>query len=326
MSTIDTVVLDKTGTVTSGAFRLVDFALASQHPKAGEQFLREVLPALAGLELLSEHLVARAVVQFARDHGVVPRDVSFVEGRKGYGIVASHDGRRIFIGNEALAASMGAEPDGRLVASAHQSQSAGHTVAWFGYERELVGLLAFGDRIKEGALEAIERLRRRGLSIKLVSGDSRATTATIAAELGITDFIGEATPDQKVSLVAELQSSGRRVAVIGDGVNDAPALAHADLGIALGTGADIAISAAPVVLVRGTLDTIDEIFRLSSRATRIVRQNLFWAFFYNIAGLALGIAGVLTPIVAAAAMFLSSASVIANSMRLSQSGSSQAGS
>jgi P-type E1-E2 ATPase len=326
MGTIDTVILDKTGTVTNGAFRLLDFVLATQHPNAAEAFLHQHLPALAGLELLSEHLLARAVVQFARDHGIVPHDVSAVEVRKGQGIVASHEGRRIFVGNERLAASMGAEPDAGLIATANQSQSAGHTVAWFGYEREVVGLLVFGDRIKEGAPEAIERLRQRGLSVRLVSGDSKATTATIAAVLGITDFVGEVTPDQKVALVAEMQRRGRKVAVIGDGVNDAPSLAQADLGIALGTGADIAMSAAPVVLVRGTLDAIDEIFRLSSRATRVVRQNLFWAFFYNVAGLTLGIAGVLTPIVAAAAMFLSSASVIANSMRLSQSRSPQAGS
>ena len=319
MSTIDTVILDKTGTVTTGAFRLVDFALAKQHPDPAEAFLHRHLPALAGIELLSEHLVARAVVQFAREHGIVSREVSSVEIRKGHGIVATFEDRRIFIGNGTLAATMSAEPDERLLAIAQKSQSAGHTVAWFGFEGELAGLLAFGDRIKEGAPDEIERLRRRGISIKLASGDSNATTATIAAELGITDFVGEATPDQKVSLVAELQRSGRRVAVIGDGVNDAPALAQADLGIALGTGADIAISAAPVVLVRGTLDTIDEIFRLSARATRVVRQNLFWAFFYNIAGLTLGIAGVLTPIVAAGAMLLSSASVIANSMRLSRS-------
>jgi len=196
---------------------------------------------------------------------------------------------------------------------------AGRTVAYFGIGARLIGLFAFGDRIKDGAAEAITHLRQRGLAIKLLSGDSNATTATIAHELGIADFVGEATPDQKVSLVTEMQRRGKKVAVIGDGVNDAPALAQADLGIALGTGADIAIGAAPIVLLRGSLETIDEVFRLSLRATRVVRQNLFWAFFYNIAGLSLGIAGVLTPIVAAGAMLLSSASVIANSMRLSRS-------
>ncbi|WP_109487401.1 heavy metal translocating P-type ATPase [Occallatibacter savannae] len=321
MSKVDIVVLDKTGTVTTGAFRLLDFVFAGQHADPAEAFLLEFLPALAGVELLSEHLVGRAVVQFAREHGVLPADVSGVEVRKGQGIVALCKGRRVFVGSSALASAMGAESDAQLAAIASRWQEAGLTVSCFGFEGELAGLLAFGDRIKEGAPHAIEMLRKRGIAVKLASGDAKATTAAIAAELGITDFVGEATPDQKVLLVSDLQRSGRKVAVIGDGVNDAPALAQADLGIALGTGADIAMSAAPIVLVRGTLGAIDETFRLSTRATRIVRQNLFWAFFYNIAGLTLGIAGVLTPIVAAAAMLLSSASVIANSMRLSQSSS-----
>jgi P-type E1-E2 ATPase len=218
---------------------------------------------------------------------------------------------------------MGAEPAAKLISVGNEWQNSGRTVAFFGYEREAAGMLSFGDRIKDGASDAIDRLRRRGLAVKLVSGDSKTTTAAIASELGIADFVGEATPEQKVSLVAELQRGGRKVAVIGDGVNDAPALARANLGIALGTGADIAICAAPVVLVRGTLEMIDETFQLSSRTARVVRQNLFWAFFYNIVGLSLGIAGMLTPIVAAAAMFLSSASVVANSMRLSRSSNSQ---
>lgn len=318
MASIDTVILDKTGTVTTGAFRLLDFALAKQRAEAAEVFLREFLPALAGIESLSEHLIARAVVQFACEHGIAPSEVSSVEVRKGQGIVANVGARRMFIGNTALAASMGAQPDEGLIAIAHQWQSAGRTVACFGFEGELLGLLAFGDRIKNGAAQAVHDLLHRGLSVKLLSGDSKATTAAIAAELGIADFAGEATPDKKLAMVASLQRSDRRVAVVGDGINDAPALAQADLGIALGTGADIAISAAPIVLVRGTLDAIDETFRLASRATRVVRQNLFWAFFYNIAGLTLGLAGALTPIVAAGAMLLSSACVVANSMRLSR--------
>jgi len=323
MGKIDTVILDKTGTVTTGAFWLVEFALVGGNPDAAGAFLHRHLPALAGMESMSEHLIARAVVQFAREHGVVPDEVSSVEIRKGSGIVANCDGRRMFVGNSALTREMGAAPDATLSSISEQWQQAGRTVAFFGYERELAGVVAFGDCIKKDASEAINRLRRRGLSVKLVSGDSKATTASIANELGIADFLGEATPEQKVSLVAELQRSGVRVAVVGDGVNDAPALAQADLGIALGTGADIAMSAAPVVLVQGALDMIDETFHLSLRATRVVRQNLFWAFFYNIGGLSLGIAGLLSPIVAAAAMFLSSASVVANSMRLSRPRTSQ---
>lgn len=323
MTNIDTMILDKTGTVTTGAFRLLDFTLAADHAHAPEAFLRDYLPALAGIELFSEHLIGRAVVQFAGENGIAPHAASSVEVDKGRGIQGTCNGRRIFIGSSALADALRAERNDKLTALAHQWQSAGRTVVYFGFGGELIGLLAFGDLIKEEAAQAVDTLRQRGVALKLVSGDSKATTAAIAAELGLTDFVGEASPEQKISLVAELQRTGRRVAVIGDGVNDAPALAQADLGIALGTGADIAVSAAPVVLVRGTLDAIDETFRLSSQTTRIVRQNLFWAFFYNITGLTLGIAGVLTPIVAAAAMLLSSASVIANSMRLSRSASPQ---
>jgi heavy metal translocating P-type ATPase len=319
MGKIDTVVLDKTGTVTQGVFRLLDVALARDCSEPADVFLREYVPALAGIELLSEHLVARAVVQFARQQGISPVEAATVEVRKGFGVLGTCYGRRMFIGNGALACAMNAEPNTKLVAVGQKWQEAGQTVAYFGYERELLGLIAFGDRIKEGAAEAIDHLRKRGILVKLVSGDSIATSAAIARELGIDDFVGEATPEQKTALVKELQDAGRKVAVVGDGVNDAPALAQADLGIALGTGADIAMSAAPIVLAGGSLEAIDETFRLSLRATRVVRQNLFWAFFYNIAGLSLGIAGMLTPIVAAGAMLLSSASVVANSMRLSRS-------
>ena len=322
MEKVDTMILDKTGTVTMGEFRLVDFALARRHSNSKEIFLREFMPALAGIELLSEHLIARAVVQFAREHGTEPLEAAAAEIRKGCGVIATCHGRRMFIGNDALARAMGAEQDPELDKAAQRWQETGNTIAYFGYEGELTGVMAFGDQIKAGTAEVIDRLRLRGLSVKLVSGDSKRTTGAIARELGIDDFQGEATPEQKVKLVEELQRSGRTVAVVGDGVNDAPALAQADLGLALGTGADIAMSAAPIVLVRGSLETLEETFRLSSRTTRVVRQNLFWAFAYNIAGLSLGIAGVLTPIVAAGAMLLSSASVVANSMRLNRSASS----
>ena len=322
MGRVDTVILDKTGTVTNGVFRVLGFSLAKQDPNPYEVFLREYLPMLAGVESMSEHLLARAVVQYALEYGITPEIATSVEIRKGGGVLATCRGRRMFIGSRVLACSMGAESNAMLDSLAQTWQRAGRTVAYFGYDRELSGLLAFGDQIKEGAAEAIDCLRDRGLSVKLVSGDSKITTESIARELRIDDYLGEATPGQKAALIEELQREGRRVAVVGDGVNDAPALAKADCGIALGTGADIAMSAAPIVLVRGSLEKIEEIFRLSSKTTRVVRQNLFWAFVYNVAGVTLGIAGLLTPIVAAAAMFLSSASVIANSLRLSASGDS----
>jgi P-type E1-E2 ATPase len=227
------------------------------------------------------------------------------------------NGRSVFMGNRRLALAM-SELDADTEQRAEQWQQAGRTVAFFGWDGELRGLLGFGDRIKPGAAEMVQRLRDRGICVKLVSGDAWPTTDVVAREIGIDDFIAEAAPAAKRSIVEELQKAGRRVAVIGDGVNDAPALAQADLGIALGTGAEIAMSAAPVVLVSGSLSKVEDAFRLARKTTRVVRQNLFWAFFYNLAGISLAIAGVLTPIFAAVAMLLSSISVVANSMRLAR--------
>jgi heavy metal translocating P-type ATPase len=317
MSKIDTVVLDKTGTITYGDFRLLEFALFSVGSN-GEAFLTDYLPLLAGVEAYSEHLLGRAVVQYARDHGVRPAAIGTVEIRKGQGIVAAEDGRTMFIGNRALAEAENCEVSADAEATIDQWQRQGRTVTLFGIGGTLRGALGFGDQLKPDARAMVERLVSRGIRVKLVSGDAWPTTDWTARQIGITDFTAEATPDGKAKIIKELQAAGHRVAILGDGVNDAPALAQADLGIALGTGADIAMSAAPVVLVSGALAKVDEAFRLAARTSRIVRQNLFWAFFYNIAGISLAIAGVLTPIYAAAAMFLSSVSVVANSMRLSQ--------
>ena len=176
----------------------------------------------------------------------------------------------------------------------------------------------FGDEIKPGAGEMVERLCGRGIRVKMVTGDSWPTAAAVARQIGVDDFTAEATPAAKVRIIQELQQSGKRVVLIGDGVNDAPALAQADLGIALGTGADIAMSAAPVVLVSGSLARVEDAFRLAAKTTRVVRQNLFWAFIYNGLGITLAFTGVLTPIFAAVAMLLSSTSVVANSMRLTR--------
>lgn len=202
---------------------------------------------------------------------------------------------------------------------AEQWQREGLTVAFFAWDDAVRGLLAFGDTVKPGAAEMVKRLRDRGVMVRIVSGDAWPTTACVAGRIGVDEFTAEAMPFDKVRIVEKFQRAGKRVAVIGDGVNDAPALAQADLGIALGTGADIAIGAAPVVLVSGSLSRIEDAFRLAKATTRVVRQNLFWALFYNMVGITLALTGVLTPIFAAAAMFLSSSSVVANSMRLSRS-------
>ena len=337
MGKIDVVVLDKTGTVTRGDFKLVEFAavearaeafagarssagLSSYHPRQDRQkeFASELLPMLAGIEQWSEHLLGRALVQYAFEQEVQPLDATGIEIHKGLGISGFVSGRRVFIGNRQLMMDVAAEVDHGADEDALQWQHAGRTVAFFAWDGAVRGVLAFGDEVKPGAAEMVESLRARGIAVKIVSGDARATTWSVARRIGVDDFIAEATPAAKARIVGDLQKAGKRVALIGDGVNDAPALAQADLGIALGTGADIAMGAAPVVLVSGVLSKVEEVFSLGARTTRVVRQNLFWAFFYNIAGITLALSGVLTPIFAAAAMLLSSTSVVANSMRLTR--------
>lgn len=325
MGKIDVVVLDKTGTVTCGDFRLTGFAslplgeeTLSPEPFALDSFLTGYLPSLAAIEAYSEHLLGRAVVQFARESRVQPLDASAIEIHKGQGIAGMVAERRIFIGNRQLMSTLGCLPDAAADLRAQQWQEAGRTVAYFGWDGAVRGLLGFGDQVKPGAAEMIQHLRERGIAVKLVSGDAWPTTAVVARQIGVSDFTAEAAPAAKALIVEELQKAGRRVALIGDGVNDAPALAQADLGIALGTGADIAMGAAPMVLVSSSLAKVEYAFSLAAATTRVVRQNLFWAFLYNIVGITLALAGALTPIFAAAAMLLSSTSVVANSMRLSR--------
>jgi len=323
MGTIDAVVLDKTGTVTRGDFRLLEVAplgSAAAVQSTGEQsrFLAECIPLLAGVEAWSEHLLGRAVVQFARERKMQALDASAIEVRKGEGISGLVGGRRVFVGNRQLMTEAAAGNSAEADARALEWQQAGRTVAFFAWEGAVRGVLAFGDEIKLGAAEMVQSLRARGIQVKLLSGDAWPTTAFVARQIGVDDFTAETSPSAKAAVVEQLQKEGRRVALIGDGVNDAPALAQANLGIALGTGADIAMGAAPVVLVSGLLSKVEDAFRLGASTTRVVRQNLFWAFFYNMVGITLALSGVLTPIFAAAAMLLSSASVVANSMRLTR--------
>jgi heavy metal translocating P-type ATPase len=311
---IDVAILDKTGTITQGDFQLLDLALISRDDAAAS----EDLALLAGLERTSEHLLGRAVTQYAHERRVKATNVGHVDIRKGEGVTGSYGGGQVFLGNRNLVHAMGCEIDVALEARVHAWQQQGRTVSYYGRDGCLRGLLAFGDNIKPGAQAMIQGLRQRGIAVKLLSGDSQRTTAAIAAWVGMDDYIAEATPQRKEELVRALQRAGHRVAVIGDGINDAPALAAADLGIAMGTGADIAMSAAPVVLGGGALEKVEEVFSLAQRTTRVVKQNLFWAFFYNVFGLALGVSGVLNPIFAAGAMLLSSACVVGNSMRLTR--------
>ncbi len=282
---IDVVVLDKTGTATEGEFRLL--AVEGDGSR-----LRE----LAAVEAYSEHPIARAIV--AGHHGLPPAQDVVVS--PGEGIEGTVAGVRYFV-RRAADAPAGATPA---------------TTVCFGWDGQARGAFTLGDRVRPDAAVLCAGLRRRGIRTLLLSGDSPAATEAVAREIGAGEWIGGALPAHKVEVVRQLQARGQRVAMIGDGVNDAPSLAQADLGIALGSGAAIAMQAAPLVLMKrsltGVLDTLD----VAGRTFAIVRQNLWWAFGYNALGITLAVSGVLTPIVAAGAMILSSLSVIANSRRI----------
>ena len=300
---IDVIVLDKTGTLTDGNFSLQD-----------QQGVPLALA--ASLEAFSEHPLAQAVVRAAEAEGLALQPASDIEVRRGLGILGKVGAAAVVIGNAQLMQAEGCAIPAAIQVQAERWQAEGKTVAFVGLDGTAAGLLAFGDRLRSEAAAVVQELKAQGIHTAIISGDAAATTAGIAGLLGVDQHLGEVPPDGKADAVRAFQKAGRRVAMVGDGINDAPALAAADLGIALGGGADLARQAAPVVLLAGSLQRIPEIFALARRTFRIVRQNLFWAFFYNALGISLAMTGVLNPILAAAAMVLSSAFVIGNSRRL----------
>ena len=283
---IDTIVLDKTGTVTTGAMSVVDFS--------DEEALRYA----GAVEDASEHPIARAVAAAARERlGALPAVTDFVN-RPGIGVAGVVEGRTVEVGR------------------ASGGGSATATVVEVTVDGEIVGTVAVADTVKPTSARAVAELRRLGLTPVLLTGDSRAVAEAVAAEVGIEEVVAEVMPEDKLAHVGRLQAEGRVVAMVGDGVNDAAALAAADLGIAMGTGADVAIAAGDMTLVRGDLLVAVDAIRLARRTLRVIRQNLAWAFGYNVAALPLAAFGLLSPMIAGAAMAFSSVSVVANSQRL----------
>ncbi len=306
---VDTVVLDKTGTVTTGAM-----ALVAVHASAGES-ADDVRRVAAGLESASEHPIARAVAAAWPDPST-PGDFTSLEGLGVAGTVEGHDA---LVGRPTLLAERGIVLPDDLVVLVDEAEAAGRTavaVAWDGAAR---GVVVVSDTVKEGAAEAVRRLRGLGLRPLLLTGDNERAARAVAEEVAITDpddVIAGVLPADKVAVVRRLQEQGRVVAMVGDGVNDAAALAQSDLGIAMGTGADAAIEAGDLTLVRGDLRVAADAVRLSRRTLATIKGNLFWAFAYNVAALPLAAAGLLDPMVAGLAMALSSVFVVTNSLRL----------
>ncbi len=306
---IDTVLLDKTGTVTTGVMSLVR-AVAAAGVDADE-----LVRVAAALEARSEHPVARAVVE-AAGAGSVPAVKGFV-ATAGLGVHGVVDGRAVAVGRPSwLAEQWAAEPDASLAEALRGAEAEGSTViavAWGGAVR---GILAVADTVKPTSVEAIRRIRALGLRPVLLTGDTAGAAHRVAAEVGIDEVIAGVLPEGKLDAVRRLQAEGRVVAMVGDGVNDAAALAQADLGIAMGTGTDAAIEAGDITIVRGDLVLVADAVRLARRTLGTIRGNLFWAFAYNAAAIPVAMAGLLNPLVAGLAMALSSVFVVTNSLRL----------
>jgi Cu+-exporting ATPase len=307
---IDTIVLDKTGTVTTGEMTLVDVVAADG---ASEDDVRRLA---AGLEAASEHPIARAIVA---GHDGQPPAVSDFENLEGLGVRGSVEGRDAMIGRPTLLTDAGWTLPDDLAQAVDAAQAAGRTPVVVGWAGAARGVLVVADTVKPHAAEAVQRLKDLGLSPVLLTGDNERAARTIAAEVGIDpreQVVADVLPADKVAYVARLQEQGRSVAMVGDGVNDAAALARADLGIAMGAGADVAREASDLTIVSGDLRSAADAVRLARRTLRTIHGNLFWAFAYNVAALPLAAAALLSPMLAGGAMALSSVFVVSNSLRL----------
>ncbi|MDR2321445.1 MAG: heavy metal translocating P-type ATPase [Microbacterium sp.] len=306
---VDTIVLDKTGTVTSGRMEVT--GVVAEDGTDPAQLLR-----LAGaVEGASEHPIAQAVARAAAGAGPVPPVESF-ENIPGRGVQGIVDGRAVLVGREALLADWAQHLSPRVAAAKAEAEAGGKTVIAVGWDGSARGVVVIADTVKPTSAEAVTALKRLGLTPILLTGDNEAVARRIAAEVGIDVVSAEVLPEGKVDVVTRLQEEGRVVAMVGDGVNDAPALAKADLGMAMGTGTDVAIEASDITLVRGDLRTAADAIRLSRRTLGTIKTNLFWAFAYNVAAVPIAALGLLNPMLAGAAMAFSSVFVVGNSLRL----------
>jgi Cu+-exporting ATPase len=316
MEKVDTLVVDKTGTLTEGKPKLV--AVQAEAGFTEDEILRIA----ASLERASEHPLAEAIVQGAKEKGIDPVKADDFQSVTGKGVTGQVDGHAVAAGNGKLLESLGISV-GDLPQQADRQRVEGRTVMLIAIDGKAAGLISVADPIKDSTVEAIRDLHAEGIRIVMITGDSHTTAKAVAGKLGIDQVHAEVLPEQKAELIKQLQAEGRIVAMAGDGINDAPALAQAQVGIAMGTGTDVAIESAGVTLVKGDLRGIVRARRLSRATMRNIRQNLFFAFIYNTAGVPIA-AGVLypffgillSPMIAAAAMSFSSVSVIGNSLRL----------
>ncbi|WP_433762557.1 heavy metal translocating P-type ATPase [Nocardia sp. CA-135398] len=307
---VDTVVLDKTGTVTTGKMTLLDVIAAEGENTA------EVLALAGALEDSSEHPIAQAIAKGAREKVGTLGQVEDFANIEGLGVQGVVDGHAVIVGRARLLADWSQQLDTELERAMHTAESDGKTAVAVGWDGKARGVLVVADAVKPTSAEAISQLKALGLTPIMLTGDNTAAAKAIAAQVGIDEVIAEVLPADKVDTVKRLQGRGKVVAMVGDGVNDAAALAQADLGLAMGTGTDVAIEASDLTLVRGDLRAAADAIRLSRRTLGTIKGNLFWAFAYNVAAIPLAMAGLLNPMLAGAAMAFSSVFVVSNSLRL----------
>ena len=310
---LDTIVFDKTGTATEGKFVLL-------HVVCDEFNEREIISRVGAIEVESSHFLAREVLRRAHDLGLFLEKAPNSEELDGMGVTGVVKGDVVFAGNRRLISRIRAQIPQSLDAGASHDEDEGLTAVFFGWQEKVRGYLAFGDPLRQGMKELVHQLHSRGLKVILLSGDGMRTTAAAARSLGISDFYGQKVPEEKAGFIKSLKDEGRRVAMVGDGINDAGALAAADVSFAVGAGHDITNEAADLIIMGGKLTRIIETFDLAALSVRTTRQNLRFAFLYNVTAIPVAAAGLLNPLIAVLAMFMSSLTVIGNALRLSRTG------
>lgn len=307
---MDTIILDKTGTITKGHPTVVDIKNYSQYDN------KKLLSIAASLEKSSEHPLGEAVVEYAKKNNIETLEVKEFNSITGKGIEGIIDEKKILVGNISLLEENNIKLSNEEILEIENYQVQGKTPLLISSKDEFLGIITVADEVKETSKEAIEELKNMGIDIYMITGDSEATAKTIGKEIGIENIIAEVLPKDKSSKVKELKEKGHIVGMVGDGINDAPALAESNIGFAIGTGTDIAMEASDITIINGDLLSIAKSIKLSHKTMRTIKQNLFWAFFYNSIGIPVAALGFLNPMIAGAAMAFSSVSVVTNSLRL----------